>query len=229
MGALVHTEYLLSGAHTGADIIDLFRHSMFAPTVTGSPMGNACACVYKLEKDTRSYYSSAILVMGREKGTGVEFLDSSITIRTQEILKDGSFSVRVGATLVKDSVAESEVEETECKIRGSIRSLTTNVAPRKAINLGEDQEIQTQLMSRNKRLSRFWLERQDLKHTQDSNLKTKKCVLMNNEDDFAVMLGYLLRSMGLQVSDTREGWKEVGRHFWCDFPWKTCTLLYLLH
>lgn len=33
-------------------------------------MGNACACVYQLEKDTRSYYSSAIVLLGREAGPG---------------------------------------------------------------------------------------------------------------------------------------------------------------
>eukprot|EP00667_Euglena_gracilis_P005279 EG_transcript_5314 len=199
MGALIHTEYLLSGCHTDVDLIDLFRHSMFAPTVTGSPMGNACACVYQLEKDTRSYYSSAILLLGREANTGAEFLDSSITIRTQEILKDGSFSVRVGATLVKDSVPESEVEETVCKIRGTIRSLTTNVAPQKALQIAEDADIQAELGKRNGRLSRFWMERQDRQHTKDPHLVGRKVVLMNNEDDFAVMLGYLFSSMGFEV------------------------------
>eukprot|EP00668_Euglena_longa_P011883 GGOE01014303.1.p1 GENE.GGOE01014303.1~~GGOE01014303.1.p1 ORF type:complete len:673 (-),score=225.29 GGOE01014303.1:250-2226(-) len=199
MGALIHTEYLLSGFHTDTDLIDLFRHSMFAPTVTGSPMGNACACVYQLEKDTRSYYSSAILLLGREATTGTEFLDSSITIRTQEILSDGSFSVRVGATLVKDSVPASEVEETECKIRGSIRSLTTNIAPPKALNVADDADIQAELGKRNGRLSRFWMERQDLQHTKDPHLVGRKVVMMNNEDDFAVMLGYLFSSMGFDV------------------------------
>jgi phenazine biosynthesis protein phzE len=197
MGALIHTEYLLSGLHTGTDLIDLFRDSMFAPTVTGSPMGNACACVYQLEKDTRSYYSSAIVLLGREAGSGTEFLDSSITIRTQEILTDGSFSVRVGATLVKDSVPASEVEETEVKIRGSIRSLTTNdPPPQKALNLAGDAEVQRELQKRNGRLSRFWMDRQDLQHTKDPHLVGRTVVLMNNEDDFAVMLRYLFTSMG---------------------------------
>jgi hypothetical protein len=50
-------------------------------------MGNACACVHQLEKDTRSYYSSAIVLLGREAGSGHEFLDSSITIRTQGVGK----------------------------------------------------------------------------------------------------------------------------------------------
>eukprot|EP00993_Chasmostoma_nieuportense_P004229 NODE_490_length_2154_cov_55.909225_g454_i0.p1 GENE.NODE_490_length_2154_cov_55.909225_g454_i0~~NODE_490_length_2154_cov_55.909225_g454_i0.p1 ORF type:complete len:661 (+),score=247.42 NODE_490_length_2154_cov_55.909225_g454_i0:40-1983(+) len=199
MGALLHTEYLLNGAQGGRDLIDLFRISMFAPTVTGSPMGNACACCYSLESGTRSYYSSAIMVMGRE-ADGKEFLDSSITIRTIELSTSGHFSIRVGATLVKDSVPMDEVEETEVKIRGAIRSLTTNSKPAPPLNLGNDEAVQTLLASRNARLSKFWMERQDKAHVVNPLLRGQTAVVMSNEDDFAMMLCYQLRCMGLKVT-----------------------------
>eukprot|EP01012_Entosiphon_sulcatum_P020678 TRINITY_DN25576_c0_g1_i1.p1 TRINITY_DN25576_c0_g1~~TRINITY_DN25576_c0_g1_i1.p1 ORF type:complete len:645 (-),score=165.81 TRINITY_DN25576_c0_g1_i1:174-2087(-) len=199
MGALIHTEYELRGLRADRDCIDLFRESMFAPTVTGSPMGNACACVYTLEKSTRSYYSAAIVLLGREGEAGEEFLDSSITIRTIELHKDGSFAIRVGATLVKDSVPMEEVEETDAKIRGALRGLTTSRRPGARLALHQDEDVSAELPRRNLRLSRFWMELQDKDKMKIPGLQGKRIVIMNNEDDFAVMQRHILHTLGADV------------------------------
>ncbi|WP_426715309.1 chorismate-binding protein, partial [Campylobacter coli] len=44
MSRLTHTEYMLRG-HSTMDPRDILRETMFAPTVTGSPMQNACTVI----------------------------------------------------------------------------------------------------------------------------------------------------------------------------------------
>jgi phenazine biosynthesis protein phzE len=122
MPFVIHTEYELEGFCKGKDSISLLRDTMFCPTVIGSPLGNACSVVRKYEEGrSRSYYSSAIVLMGKEEGH--EFLDSAITIRTMEIDARGEVTLRAGATLVKDSDPASEVEECKAKLRGALSSL----------------------------------------------------------------------------------------------------------
>lgn len=55
MTHLVHTEYLLAG-RTDRDMREVLRDSMFAATVTGSPVENACRVIEKYETEGRGYY-----------------------------------------------------------------------------------------------------------------------------------------------------------------------------
>eukprot|EP01062_Namystynia_karyoxenos_P070246 TRINITY_DN65633_c0_g1_i1.p1 TRINITY_DN65633_c0_g1~~TRINITY_DN65633_c0_g1_i1.p1 ORF type:complete len:682 (+),score=256.12 TRINITY_DN65633_c0_g1_i1:86-2047(+) len=195
MAHLIHTEYLLEG-HSDQDLIDLLRTSMYAPTVTGSPMGNACKVVNKYEKTTRSYYSSAVMMMGRHAADG-EFLDSSITIRTLEIHADGSFDIRVGATLVKDSVPSEEVQECHAKLRGALTAVQVD-RPSRRMDFELYPEVQQYLRQRNGTSSSFWMQCQDDSERAEQ-LAGKKVVMSNNEDDFIFMLRHMLERMGCQV------------------------------
>ncbi|GAB3161098.1 phenazine-specific anthranilate synthase component I [Myceligenerans halotolerans] len=56
MARLSHTEYLLEG-RTTLDPREALRLTMFAPTVTGSPMENACTVITRHETRPRGYYS----------------------------------------------------------------------------------------------------------------------------------------------------------------------------
>ncbi|HWT33468.1 MAG TPA: chorismate-binding protein [Microbacterium sp.] len=56
MSRLTHTEYMLRG-RSRLDPRDILRETMFAPTVTGSPMQNACTVIQRHEKAPRGYYS----------------------------------------------------------------------------------------------------------------------------------------------------------------------------
>lgn len=113
MSRLIHSEYLLAG-DSDKDIFELFKDSMFAATVVGSPVENACNIIRKYTSRSRRYYGSALMLVGRDED-GRDFLDSPITIRTAEIEYDGILHLSVGATLVKDSIPEEEVRETEAK------------------------------------------------------------------------------------------------------------------
>ncbi len=52
MSRLTHTEYMLRGRST-LDPRDILRETMFAPTVTGSPMQNACTVIARHETAPR--------------------------------------------------------------------------------------------------------------------------------------------------------------------------------
>ena len=56
MAHLAHTEYLLAGRGS-QDVREVLRETMFAPTVTGSPMENACRVIARHERRGRGYYA----------------------------------------------------------------------------------------------------------------------------------------------------------------------------
>jgi len=193
MSQLIHTEYLLSGK-TSMDLIDVLKESMFAATVTGSPIENACNIICKYENEPRRYYSSAIALIGRENGD--EFLDSCITIRTFEIDLEGNILLRVGGTLVRDSDIQEEIEETKFKIFAMANSLLNNCQKNDVDLLNffrNDDEIAEVLQMRNQYLSNFWFFNQSNKNL----VLDKKVLIIHNGDDFCYMIQHMLSTLGL--------------------------------
>lgn len=94
MAHLAHTEYLLAGRGT-RDVREVLRETMFAPTVTGSPMQNACRVIARHERTGRRYYSGVLALLGRD-AEGRQTLDAPILIRTAEISPPGSCGCRSG-------------------------------------------------------------------------------------------------------------------------------------
>ncbi|WP_041940561.1 MULTISPECIES: anthranilate synthase family protein [Frankia] len=121
MAHLVHTEYLLAG-RGDADVRDVLRETMFAPTVTGSPLDNALRVIARHERRGRRYYGGVCALLGRDEA-GRQTLDAPILIRTAEITPDGRLRVPVGATLVRHSTAAGEVAETYTKAAGILAAL----------------------------------------------------------------------------------------------------------
>ena len=199
MSNVAHSEYLLEGM-SEKDIIDLLRRSMFAPTVTGSPMGHAVSeIIYKYEQESRGYYASAIVMMGRD-GDGEDVLDSGITIRTATIdAEDGEIRIPTGATLVKDSVPADEVKETQAKAGAMLKCLTNNNGTKPKPSVAEllrDEEIQQILAERNKLFNKYLMEDQSDVDNTRPELVGKKIAIINNEDDFAYTLKHMCRSLG---------------------------------
>src|SRR5687768_17084899 len=116
MTHLIHTEYLLAG-RTSRDVRDVLRDTMYAATVTGSPVENACRLIKKYESDGRGYYGAALALVGRD-GAGRPTADSPIVIRTADVSPAGDLKVTAGATLVRDSVPAYEEAETHAKAGG---------------------------------------------------------------------------------------------------------------
>ena len=199
MSRLIHSEYLLSGT-SDKDIFDLFIDSMFAATVVGSPLENACRIIKKYSKTSRRYYGSAMMLVGRDE-QGRDFLDSPITIRTAEIAMDGTLHLSVGATLVKDSVPEEEVRETQVKGAAILSSISGNHPPvcePMLPKIANDDEIAETLAERNQHLSSFWFFRQNHHTPAQRNGAGTHITLIDNEDDFIHMLSHIFTALGLK-------------------------------
>ncbi|MFH1712695.1 MAG: chorismate-binding protein [Candidatus Jacksonbacteria bacterium] len=197
MSELIHTEYLLSGK-SAKDIIDILRRSMFAATVTGSPVENACRIIKKYEPEDRGYYGSALVLIGRDK-YGNDILDSPITIRTAKIDKNGELLLKAGATLVRDSKPAFELKETKAKMAAMLNSIQnpqTKHPKRFLPKLNADDQICELLQQRNQELSKFWFFNQENEDNSVPELKGKKVIIIDNEDGFCYMLKHMIAHMG---------------------------------
>lgn len=131
MAHLAHTEYELRG-RSSLDVREVLRETMFAATVTGSPVQNACRVIERYEAGGRGYYAGALALLGVD-ASGSQTLDSPILIRTADIAADGALRVPVGATLVRHSDPAGEVAETHAKAAGVLAALGVRpAAPRPA-------------------------------------------------------------------------------------------------
>ena len=205
MTHLIHTEYLLAG-RTDRDVREVLRDTMYAATVTGSPVENACRLIKRYEAEGRGYYGAALALFGRDRD-GEPVIDSPIVIRTADVDLDGRLKVTAGATLVRDSDPAYEVAETHAKAGGILSAFgLVPPAPAPDVDLAEvaaDEDVLIELNSRNRRLSSFWLDDQ-AGAPPDPRLAGKRVVILDGEDDFVNMLRHVLGRMGMT--------SEVVRH-----------------
>ncbi|MFD9435048.1 anthranilate synthase family protein [Streptomyces sp. NPDC060002] len=205
MAHLAHTEYELRG-RSSLDVREVLKETMFAATVTGSPVQNACRVIERYEplgRDGvgRGYYAGALALLGRDQG-GAQTLDSPILIRTADIDAAGRLRVPVGATLVRGSDPAGEVAETHAKAAGVLAALgvrpgrprTDDARPR----LADDPRVRAALDGRRASLAPFWLRMQE--RTEEL---TGHALVVDGEDTFTAMLAHVLRSSGLGVSVRR--------------------------
>ena len=214
MSRLTHTEYMLRG-RSALDPRDILRETMFAPTVTGSPMQNACAVIRRHEKKPRGYYSG-VAALFTPNDAGGHDLDAPILIRTV-YLQNGSLSVPVGATLVRHSDPHGEVSETHGKaagVLGAIGAIDRDSvaearddadAPGERLPLADDPVVAELLSSRNARLADFWLNPQGDDLT--GPFAGRSAIVVDAEDRFTTMLAHQLRHLGLDV--TIRAWSDV--------------------
>ncbi|MEU9703282.1 anthranilate synthase family protein [Streptomyces sp. NPDC047981] len=201
MAHLAHTEYELRG-RSSLDVREVLRETMFAATVTGSPVQNACRVIERHEAGGRGYYAGALALLGTDEN-GLQTLDSPILIRTADISRDGALRVPVGATLVRHSDPVGEVAETHAKAAGVLAALGVREGrPRDeapaAARLADDPRVRAALDARRADLAPFWLRMQ----VRSAEL-TGHALVIDAEDTFTAMLAHLLRSSGLEVSVVR--------------------------
>lgn len=198
MTHLVHTEYLLAG-RTDRDVRDVLRETMYAATVTGSPVENAVRLIKKYEPEGRGYYGAALALIGRDE-EGSQTADSPIVIRTADVGLDGALKVTAGATLVRDSDPHHEVAETHAKAGGILSAFGlvpgAGGEPEGIAELARDEDVLIALASRNQRLSKFWLTDQS-GSAPSSSLKGRSVVILDGEDDFVNMLRHAFAVIGM--------------------------------
>ncbi|MFF2271128.1 chorismate-binding protein [Agromyces sp. NPDC058136] len=201
MSRLTHTEYLLEG-RSALDPREVLRLTMFAPTVTGSPMGNACAVIARHETSARGYYAG-VLARFTPTARGYD-LDAPILIRTAYLDAAGTVRVPVGATLVRHSDPDGEVAETHAKAAGvltAIGALPRQDASRRAPHDGETagdgsgaSATHPLLTARNAQLAAFWSTPQPAAAPRGA-----RALVVDAGDDFTTMLAHQLRHLGLDA------------------------------
>ncbi|MGW4048406.1 anthranilate synthase family protein [Streptomyces sp. NPDC004721] len=213
MAHLAHTEYELRG-RSSLDVREVLKETMFAATVTGSPVQNACRVIERHETGGRGYYAGALALLGRDSG-GAQTLDSPILIRTADIDAGGRLRVPVGATLVRGSDPAGEVAETHAKAAGVLAALGVRPArpraERSRPRLADDPRVRAALDGRRALLAPFWLRMQNggsaARAQSETGARapglTGHTLVVDGEDTFTAMLAHVLRSSGLTVTVRR--------------------------
>lgn len=219
MRHLAHTEYVLAG-RGDADPRTVLRETMFAATVTGSPVENACRVITRYEATGRGYYGAALALFG-ENEAGQRTLDSPIVLRAAQLEPGGMVRVRVGATLVRHSDPWAEVAETHAKAAGILTALgvrpkqeradtptPTQVSPEVVAGWANDPRVTRALAARNEHLAAFWLQPRPAAHEPERGPFTgHRALIIDAEDAWTQMLAHLLRRLGLEVTVQR--WNTV--------------------
>ena len=211
MSHLVHTEYQLAG-RTREDIRQVLRDTMFAATVTGSPVENACRLIAQYEPEGRGYYASVAALIGHDD-EGDPRADAPILIRTADVDLGGNVVVTAGATLVRDSDPDYETQETWAKASGILSAF--GLVERAPVVVGavdafaDDAEVLAALASRNERLSQFWLSDQS-QTAPEPTLTGKRVVVLDGEDDFVKMLSHVFSVLGMTTDVVRHDAYQPG-------------------
>ncbi|MBD2255419.1 phenazine-specific anthranilate synthase [Nostoc parmelioides FACHB-3921] len=210
MASLAHTEYFIEG-YTTLDPRDILRETLLAPTVTGSPLENACRVITRHELRGRGYYGGVLALIGRQSD-GKRWMDSAILIRMADIARSESgdqwnLKIGVGSTLVLHSDPVSEVAETRSKVAGLLKALSGDsvrgTGARCPQRLAHHPVVAEALRRRNERISSFWLEDPELRRAPHPDLHRLRAVIVDAEDTFTAMLAAQLSAIGLEVRVSR--------------------------
>ncbi len=201
IGAVIHTEYKLTGIRSHLHPIDALRYTMHAPTLVGGPLESAARIITKYETQSRGYYGGEIGILRKDNT-----LDSAILIRTAYISGKGQVRVPAGAGIVEASNPETETRETLAKATGTLNILKGQSKQTGTfLDALTEKTLQPKLEERNKSLSTFHFDNQ-------SNLDVSKrlngiaVTIINNEDNFAYILEHMIIHLGgsCKVVDTFE-------------------------
>jgi anthranilate synthase len=175
---VIHTVDHVEGTlNSDLDSIDAFLTHIWAVTVTGAPKKAAVQFIENHERSSRRWYGGAVGVF---KFNGD--LNTGLVIRTVR-LKDSIAEIRVGATLLFDSVPEDEEKETNVKAAAMVQAIETasNVAVSGNLLFTSSAKV----------------------------CSTKRVLLVDHEDSFVHVLANYIRQTGAEVTTLRHGFSEI--------------------
>ncbi|KTD59811.1 anthranilate synthase [Legionella sainthelensi] len=165
---LIHTVDHVEGIlRQDFDAVDAFLTHMWVVTVTGAPKIWALNFIEEHEKSPRKWYAGAVGWFGFDGN-----LNTGLVLRTVRIEK-GIAEIRVGATLLYDSVPESEEQETRLKA-----SAFLDILQKKGVN-------------------------PQVKPSLPLTGKGKRVLLVDHQDSFVHTLANYIRQTGAEVSTIR--------------------------
>lgn len=166
---VIHTvDHVQGTLRKGFDAVDAFLTHMWVVTVTGAPKLWALNFIEHHEKSPRKWYGGAVGWFGFNGD-----LTTGLVLRTVR-LQQGIAELRVGATLLYDSVPESEEQETRLKASAFMDMLTSPQQKPTAKNLPDR-----------------------------SKGKHKKVLLVDHQDSFVHTLANYFRQTGAEVVTLR--------------------------
>ncbi|WP_009630370.1 anthranilate synthase [Synechocystis sp. PCC 7509] len=179
---LIHTVDHVEGLlRPEFDALDAFLTHTWAVTVTGAPKRAAMQFLEQHEHSVRRWYGGAVgcLTFNGDLNTG-------LILRTIR-LKDSIAEVRAGATVLYDSIAEAEEQETRTKAAALFETISrAKIIPNSSLPNNEYVSI------------------------SDPGVqgKTKRVLLIDYEDSFVHTLANYLRQTGATVTTLRHGFAE---------------------
>ncbi|KLN67065.1 MULTISPECIES: anthranilate synthase family protein [Vibrio] len=201
MSKVAHTEYLIHGqCHLSPS--EVLKQTLFAPTITGSPLENACRVIRKYEPEGRGYYSGIIALVGND-ASGLATMDSAILIRSADISLQGELKIAVGSTLVRHSNPKEESEESRAKAQGFLSAIKKQTKGRHTEDFHsffEHTTLQEKLTARNTLISPFWLTHAERRQSSHPNTSQYRVLILDAEDTFTDMIAHQFRALNCQVT-----------------------------